>query len=224
MTDDSVVLTLDIDDTIYLERDYARSGFRAIGQLVRERFGYASFGARCAEMLEQGERGNIFDQALRDADLPCDQGTILWLVEQYRAHRPSIVALPDAQTVLQSKRQLAFISDGPLIAQQQKVDALGLARVSDTILLTDTWGRAYWKPHVRAFETVQRRFPYAKGFVYVGDNPTKDFYGPKSLGWQTVRIRRPGGLHYDAPNRVDCLPDCEIGSLCELASLPRKIA
>ena len=33
------------------------------------------------------------------------------------------------------------------------------------------------------------------GFVYVADNPRKDFIAPRALGWRTVRIRRRGGEH-----------------------------
>ena len=46
------------------------------------------------------------------------------------------------------------------------------------------------------------------------DNPNKDFAGPKSLGWATVRIRRPESLHAAVPNGD--LVDLEIASLDEL--------
>ena len=55
--------------------------------------------------------------------------------------------------------------------------------------------------------------------VYVADNPTKDFAAPRALGWHTVRIRRPGGLHAGlahSPHEVDH----EITSLTELRHLP----
>jgi putative hydrolase of the HAD superfamily len=51
--------------------------------------------------------------------------------------------------------------------------------------------------------------------VYVADNPIKDFAGPRRLGWRTVRIRRPGGLHADLPSGDDV--EQEIASLDELS-------
>ena len=53
--------------------------------------------------------------------------------------------------------------------------------------------------------------------VYVADNPAKDFAGPRALGWKTVRVRRPGGLHVDAPSGDDV--DAEIGTLDALDPL-----
>lgn len=41
-------------------------------------------------------------------------------------------------------------------------------------------------------------------FVYVADNPGKDFIAPKELGWGAIRVRRPGGLHenVDGPGHL----------------------
>ena len=33
-------------------------------------------------------------------------------------------------------------------------------------------------------------FPERKGFVYVGDNPTKDFIAPNKLGWDTYCLKQ----------------------------------
>ena len=37
------VLVLDIDDTLYLERDYVRSGFKCVGEWVNDRLGLSEF-------------------------------------------------------------------------------------------------------------------------------------------------------------------------------------
>ena len=47
--------------------------------------------------------------------------------------------------------------------------------------------------------------------MYVADNPLKDFAGPKSLHWRTVRINRPGSLHADKSSGPDV--DVEFESL-----------
>jgi putative hydrolase of the HAD superfamily len=68
-------------------------------------------------------------------------------------------------------------------------------------VLTDILGNGFRNPHKAAFEYVTSCVE-AKQFVYVADNPVKDFTAPKQLGWITVRVRRPGVLHYDQPNKI----------------------
>ena len=58
------------------------------------------------------------------------------------------------------------------------------------------WPLPLQKPHPRGFLTIQDEFDLpAREFVYVADNPGKDFVGPRSLGWKTVRVRRPEGQY-----------------------------
>lgn len=74
----------------------------------------------------------------------------------------------------------------------------------DVVVVTDLLGpdRQFWKPHTRPFEVALSKLGVEpKRAVYVGDNPTKDFYGPTQLGMRTVRIRRP-----DAQNLSDRQP------------------
>ena len=55
--------------------------------------------------------------------------------------------------------------------------------------------------------------------AYVADNPVKDFAGPKGLGWTTVRVRRPQGLHQRVPSGEDV--DHEVPDLTTLVGLVR---
>jgi putative hydrolase of the HAD superfamily len=107
--------------------------------------------------------------------------------------------LPDAAECLAFFRDtalLALITDGPPESQRQKVDALQLEPLFQMIVFTGIWGSEFSKPHVRAFQTIQSQLkPSDNRFIYVGDNPAKDFVSPAALGWQTVRIRRSEGLH-----------------------------
>src|SRR3546814_4787341 len=94
-------------------------------------------------------------------------------------------------------RALAMLTDGELCCQQAKIAALGLNR-SDImpIICTGQWGRSYWKPHRRGFEDIQSHYRLPpSAFVYIADNPVKDFIAPRALGWRTVQIIRPGGIH-----------------------------
>lgn len=62
----------------------------------------------------------------------------------------------------------------------------------------------------------QSRLPSA-GYVYIADNPRKDFIGPRSLGWRTIRVRRPGGEHSEYEAAEHERADVEVGTLAELA-------
>ncbi len=221
-----MITVFDIDDTLYLEREYVRSGFRAVAHWAREEFGVAGLAERCRQLFIDGHRGTIFNVAFAELGMPTDQQTLNDAIHVYRHHRPEICLLPDARQLLDqlastTSHGLAVISDGPLISQQRKVEALGLSQWTTSIILTDQWGREYWKPHHRAFAEVERLFGVSPTeCLYVADNPRKDFHAPLARGWQTVRIRRPGGEHHACPLLREAPPGTEVASLAELLALP----
>ena len=188
-------VVLDIDDTLYLERDYAASGFRAVGEhLGSERFGPAAIAA-----LKQGVRGTIFDVVLSDLGIEPGVGGIARLVSVYRQHRPEIELLGDARDCIErwaEATRLAVITDGPLESQKAKAQALSLATWCDPLIFTAELGAGRGKPHPAAFVAVEEQLGLeGSQCLYLADNPKKDFVTPDARGWTTVRIRRPGSLH-----------------------------
>ena len=58
---------------------------------------------------------------------------------------------------------------------------------------------------------------YGKECLYIGDNPKKDFYGARKLGWKTVHVKRTGGVYTDeAAAGAEWEADFEIKDLGEL--------
>ncbi len=196
-------VVFDLDDTLYPEKSFVFSGFEAVAAWLRRKvtcpFDPA---ARMRSLFEQGARGHIFDQVLDEMHCANADMLIPLMVECYRTHRPRINLFEDADRALLRWRagfHLALISDGPLAMQQNKVEALGLANRLDLIILTDQWGREFWKPHPRAFETIQKTWGLdGAACLYIADNVEKDFLSPVRLGWRTVRICRKGGI-YEKP-------------------------
>jgi putative hydrolase of the HAD superfamily len=192
-------LVFDLDDTLFPERTYVRSGFAAVGRHVQEQFGRADFENVAWGLFLDDVRGRIFDATLSRLGIASSPRLIGTLVQIYREHRPRIVLFPDVEPVIQTLRPhacVAIVSDGPLISQERKVEALGLHRLFGPIVLTDRWGRAFWKPHERAFREIEAATGCrGSECVYVADNPAKDFVAPRRLGWWTARVRRPGGEH-----------------------------
>lgn len=194
-------LVLDLDDTLYPERDYVRSGFRAADGWMRGQQAREGFFAAAWTLFEAGRRGRIFDEALSLLGVPQAAALVPQLVDVYRAHEPEIALFPDAVALLDwaaGRHALAIVTDGHAAVQRRKLRALGLEARVPEIVVTDELGRDCWKPHPAAFEMVMRRFGGAPGgFIYIGDNPRKDFLAPKRLGWRTARVRRPGTEHSD---------------------------
>jgi glycosyltransferase involved in cell wall biosynthesis/FMN phosphatase YigB (HAD superfamily) len=212
------LVVLDIDDTLYLERDYVRSGFDAVGAWARAELGVDDLGERAWAAFEAGVRRTIFDEALAGCGIEVTNGVVPRLVEVYRAHSPTIDMLPDARAWLDALAPhvtLAVVTDGPLASQQAKAEALMLTRWADLVVFTESLGPGRGKPHPAAFEQLERELGLSgERCAYVADNPAKDFVAPHRLGWRTVRVRRPGGLHAEVPSGGDV--DAEVTSLADL--------
>jgi putative hydrolase of the HAD superfamily len=207
---DADVVVLDLDDTLYLEREFARSGFRALERHVQ----VAGFADHCLALLDSGRRGDIFNRAL--AHFRCeDDWPIADLVSIYRSHSPDIALARDADAFLHKVAGLttALVSDGPHRTQAAKVTALGLSERIDRIVLTGALGEGFGKPHPRAFEEIMTWSDRpADRHVYIADNAAKDFVSPNRLGWQTIQILRPKRIHDNSPPSADHAAQAKIAS------------
>lgn len=198
-------VVFDIDDTLYLERDYVRSGLRHVCDAIAKTSGID--GTRLFvflwELFESGQRGHLFDALLKEHPQVASRWSTPDLVKAYREHVPTISLAPEIGTLLQRLRstgmRLGVITDGALASQTAKIAALGLDARVDVVCTTDSWGAAYWKPHPRSFVYVASALDLLPvQLAYVGDNPHKDFVAPLALGWDAVRLRIPGQLHVNA--------------------------
>lgn len=211
-----MLYVLDLDDTLYLERDFVRSGFRAVSEWLEHHRAVSGFYECVWDLFQNGIRGRIFDIALEEFNLQ-EARLLEALVECYRSHNPQISLLPDAYEFLQNcqRDELAIITDGLSLTQWNKISGLDLKRMVGKIVVTGDWGQAFWKPHPRAFKEVMGARHPAE-CRYIADNPEKDFIAPSTLGWApSLRIRRMGSLHTEVPTPKDCI---EIASLAQLNS------
>lgn len=217
-----MMIVFDLDDTLYLERDFVRSGFAAVDRWLAAERAVEGFLATAWGLFEGGQRNRVFDAALAARGVAVEPALIGQLVEVYRSHRPTIQLAADARCALDrhaGRDPVALLTDGYQGTQERKIEALGLRACCDPVITTDRWGRDYWKPNPRGFMAVQRQFdrPPAE-FVYIGDNPGKDFLAPRSLGWKTIRIKRDGALHagqaaapgHDADLTITSLDDLDL--------------
>lgn len=211
-------LVFDLDDTLYPEQQFVRSGFHAAGEWLRQTHGTDGLEQFATRLFDAGQRDRIFDLALERLGLPSD--LVPALVVAYRTHLPDIRLFDDARDALAefgSAFTLGLLTDGYLITQQQKVAALSLSKLIQVIIFSDEFGRQHWKPS----PTPYRRAMELAGCngamcMYIADNPAKDFIGARRLGWQTVRIRRPDGLYASLDAAPGFHADREIDSLAKL--------
>jgi len=188
------VLVLDLDDTLYPEWTYVRSGLHFVDRWVHARWDRSGFFAAAWRSFTSGTRGRLFDDALATLGIEPSRSDITSMVATYREHQPDIALYPDAIRLLDrvpGNLRVALITDGAAASQRHKIAALGLDRRIKTIVVTDELGRHFWKPSLVPFERVASATgaDYAQ-LVYVGDNVFKDFAAPNALGWRSVRVLR----------------------------------
>jgi putative hydrolase of the HAD superfamily len=197
-------VVFDLDDTLFPERDYVRSGYHAVAEHLRRTQGVMRrFEDFMWDLFLAGQGAKAFDMAGAHFELGLSQTQIAELVEVYRNHAPTIApysGVAELLGLLRPRYRLGLLSDGYLPAQQLKLDALKLARFFDQVLFTEQLGRDCWKPSPAGFQAMAKQLDVsAQGCAYVADNPAKDFLAANRLGWRTVQYLRPGQLHTANP-------------------------
>lgn len=199
-------VVLDVDDTLYLERDYVHSGFDAVGTWCSQTLGLDEVGQTAWAMFLAGRRNTTLTDALESLGVKVTDNLRRAVIDVYRSHDPNISLLEDAETFLQAipaNLRVGVLTDGPEKSQEAKCRALGLGGVANPVVISSRLGTS--KPDERLFRVFEREWGLAgEGLVYIADNPHKDFAALSSLGWSGIRIRRPGSLHeaVDTPTGV----------------------
>lgn len=213
----------DLDDTLYPEGEYYRSGFAVVAACLEERgVGPAEANRALFEQLHFGEgRERVFDKAAARLEFPA-----AWIPELVRAfhdHRPRLQLPQESAEVLAQLRgryRLGIVTDGHAAVQRRKLEALELADRVDAIVITDDLGREYWKPHPLPFwNCCQRLESPPDEAVFVGDHPERDIQGARRAGLRAIRLRRPDSYFASLATSEAYPADREIRQLAELPGL-----
>lgn len=188
------VICFDMDDTLYNEKEYIRSGYREVSKLFsdpiyveRKLWKFFSEGKQAIDEFLQQE--NLYSQELKEICL-----------NAYRLQQPDIklhARVREMLELLHLNFGLGLITDGRPEGQKAKIKALELEKYFDEIIITDELGGTnFRKPNPKAFHILAERFgvDYSQ-MCYVGDNIAKDFIAPKMLGMKCIWFRNPEGLY-----------------------------
>ncbi|PGZ75794.1 HAD family hydrolase [Bacillus sp. AFS029637] len=217
-------IVFDMDDTLYKEKDYVVSGFKAVDDWIKENYKKIGFYNIAIQLFDSGERKFVFNKTLEKLNIDYDEKLISNLIEQYRIHKPDIQLLEEADWVLNNLTnhvKIGLISDGYLVAQERKINALKLKERFHSIILTDKLGREYWKPSQIPYEKISKELqvPHQQ-CVYIGDNLSKDFITAKKLNWITIHINREDGIYRNRIVEQDYKAHYTINNLRRLPDIP----
>jgi len=205
-------LIFDLDDTLYPERSYVESGFRAVAGLLAERTGgdHDDYFAFMSKALANDGRGRIFDDLM--TQYPNLQGhtSVGELVEHYRHHRPVIQCYPGVEKLLHRLRQtyrLAIVTDGLGVMQRRKVQALKLVKLVDEIIYC--WELKAPKPDTAGFERAMERLQSNPNHtIVIGDRPDHDLQAAIAIGCRCIRIRSDRFATQATPEHPLVLSEC----------------
>lgn len=224
-------IILDLDDTLYLEHEYVQSGFLAVGRSLSDDPDEGQcYGEWLFKRAAQEHDGRTFNHLLTAFPHLEERSSVPKMVRVYREHQPDLRLADEWREALEHWRHrgifLGLISDGELVGQQRKVDALGLESLLDHIILTDAYGKDHWKPSPTAFQEMERVSGlHGSELLYIGDNVLKDFVAPNALGWNSIRLKVEGQVRYNlTPASQKHTAAWEFGSIRELiAFLNRRM-
>ncbi|MBF0566464.1 MAG: HAD hydrolase-like protein [Nitrospirae bacterium] len=192
-------LLFDLDDTLYQEMAFVKSGFKEVAKFIssRHKFDEGLLFDEMNFLLERNGRGRIFDSLLDKIGLYSEEW-VKMLLYVYRSHKPDIKPFKDVVPFLLYLRRTGIrtgiITDGLAPVQQNKVNALKLDGIFDFIIYTDTLGKEYSKPSelpfLIALELLRGSIETPEDTAYAGNDVLKDFIAPNSLGMDTIEIRR----------------------------------
>lgn len=195
-THDLDAVIFDLDDTLYPEMEYVRSGYHAVAGLFPE---LTDMENRLWMMFCRN--APAIDETLKSYHILTDDNRRRCL-RAYRWQKPDIHLYDGVYPMLVRLREknlhLGLITDGRPEGQRAKIAALKIEPLFDEIIITDELGGIeFRKPNEKAFVLMCRRLgvQYSRA-AYVGDNMNKDFIAPGKLGMKSMMVNNPDGIYY----------------------------
>ena len=190
--DDVEGVIFDLDDTLYSEKDYVKSGYKAIAEQFPD---IEDAERKLWNAFLNGEKA--IDNVFASTGMEGKKAAALQI---YREHMPTIELYEGVANMLhrikESGKKIGLITDGRPEGQRNKIASLKL-KVDEIIVTDELGGIQYRKPNAKAFELMKERMQMDyKRMIYIGDNISKDFIAPKELGMKVIYFKNADGLYY----------------------------
>ena len=217
-------LLIDLDDTLYEEASYVRSGMAAVAREIAGLAGapVPEVEALMLEELARNGRGKVFDVALERLGVAPQPDLIKGLVEAYRDHRPAIrlwSGVREALADLAQDHRLAIVTDGLGLMQRRKVEALGVEALVETVVYC--WELGWPKPDPRPYlKAMEQLGGTPAETLVVGDNPGHDMAAAQAAGLKSLRVQTGRFAAETFPNLT---ADAEADSFVAAAPLIRRL-
>lgn len=185
----------DLDDTLYSEKEYVKSGYKQIAIVLPD---VENAAEKLWSLFE--EKKPAIDELLKQENIESENVKQKCL-QTYRHQIPDIQLYEGIVEMLTDFRnkglKLGIITDGRPEGQRSKLKVLGLENMVDCIIVTDELGGVeYRKPNSMAFELMKEKLDVEfDKMCYVGDNTSKDFIAPEKLGMRSIWFRNLDGLY-----------------------------
>lgn len=172
----SKIYVFDLDDTLYSERDFEKSGIE---------FVYHNLSIKHISLETiLNNRDNWIELMINGSNKQISMQIVL---DMYRSHFPAIQLYNDAKVFLEKLLsqgiEMSLITDGRSITQRNKLRALGIESFFKNVVISEEVNSE--KPSEYNFRMVMYN-KIAKNYIYIADNPKKDFITPNKLGWTTI--------------------------------------
>lgn len=186
-----MILIFDLDDTLYPEITFVKSGFKAVSSLLQIDYGLDK-DLTYRELMRYYKlngRGKIFDSILKDNKI-YSKKMIRKCISTYRLHKPNIQLYDEAKQFLKKCHSpLYLVTDGNKAVQKNKLAALDISSYFKRIFITHQYGIDKAKPSLYCFELIRSlEMCDWDDIIYVADDPTKDFIALNSKGSKTIRV------------------------------------
>lgn len=189
------VFVFDLDDTLFKEIDYVHSAFDAILIFLRE---HKSIDLTSSIHWNSDLKSGMIEYLLSIASISnsCTKDELLNL---YRYHTPKIQLSAEMEKFITEVRshfyKVGIITDGRSKTQRNKISALNLHWISDILISEET---GFSKPDQQCYEYFEKKYPQKK-YIYLADNPSKDFVTANKKGWHTIGLKDDGrNIHKQA--------------------------
>jgi putative hydrolase of the HAD superfamily len=189
---DTVAVAFDLDDTLAVTRiDRAAllaEALREAGAPQRSREAYLQ---AHAENLTARSREPVFERLFEDADVDATAAAEAYRDRVNAALEP-VPGVEELLSELRGRYRLGLLTNGPVVAQRSKLEALGWTDAFDAALVTGDLDAG--KPDSGAFESLLAELGTdASETVFVGNDVTADVQGAVAAGIDAVQVCYPEG-------------------------------